>query len=257
MDYWNMRKKSHGMPIWWILDGMSPSDVLAAYTFTNRNSASDALKDLTGHGYNLSNSNAGWSSANGFGMSVSEDKYLDNWSLRNAGIASIVMKITGGWYYAGTPLTGGWGGASVWLNMPFEVQSFWPYHYGFGIAHSNGLSIDYESQYATGTLARENTRINGSSPTSGVIGFTNSGWGSLYLNGSGVSLSNAYGSGAAYSGPWTRYYAADIPRLIGGTGTQAQGCTIQGSFTVRGMAVYKKSLSASEHSAISERMKFV
>lgn len=258
MDYWSLKRKNPGPPLWWSLDGRSSANVLAAYTFTNRNSASDALKDLTGHGYHLTNNNATWSSSGGFWTCVNESRYLDNSSLRNAGIKSVVMKLSNAWNANGNPLTGGWGGASVWLKMPFEVQSFWPYHYGFGVAHSNGLSVDYESPYGTqGTLARANTRINGTSPSSGVIGFTNSGWGSLYLNGSSVSLSDAYGSGSSYSGPWTRYYASGIPRLIGGTGTEAQGCTIQGTFTIRGMAVYSKELSASEHAAIAARMKFV
>ena len=240
----------------WRADGISESNCLAAYRFKGSANATTALTDLTGHGYTMGNNGCGWSSADGFGVSVSESKYLDNGSLRSAGIASIVIKIAGGWLAAGTPLTGGWGGASVWLKMPFEVQSFYAYHYGFGIAHSNGLSVDWPPQYGmTGTLSPENVRISGGGmPTEGVIGFTNSGWGSLFYNGNSVGLNNAYGSGGSYSGPWTRYYGANIPRLVCGTGTSAQLCTISGVFNVEYLAVYNIALSQAQHAAISYNM---
>lgn len=233
---------------WWLSDTVSESDVLAAYSFKGADSSTEALKDLSGNNRTLTNSGCSWGSSQGFWVDSSH--YLDHSSLRSSGsIKSIVMKITSPFTGNYKVITGGWGGLSVWLRTPFETQSFaWKYT-GFGIGHTNGLSIDYNNPDigVHGTLARENLRI-GSEIGGCVLGISNTGWGAAYINGSGKSLSNAKSGNY----PWTRWQKGqvDIPRLVGGTGTVGSGVVMNGHFLIEYLAIYNRVLSASEHAAI-------
>ena len=261
MKYLERRKRSSAGELFWLLPGMTYADTLAAFRFTNVNTESDAKTDLTGHGYTLGNGDAygnhkcSWDSGNGFYVDFGH--YLDNSDLRGAGVRSLVMKIWGGGVTANLPLTGQWANTSVWVKTPFETASFWPYSAGFGIAHQNGLSIDYENpdQGIYGTLARQNVRTAGNTVyTDGVIGISLDGWGKLYRNGSEVSLNNAVaGNDSAYPGPWTRFESAGLPLLVGGTGSTDHH-TYSGHFYITYLAVYSRVLSGDEQAAIAAKM---
>lgn len=229
---------------WWLSDTVSESDVLAAYNFKGADSSAEALKDLTGNNRTLTNSGCSWSS-NGFYVDGSH--YLDHSSLRSSGsMKSIVMKISGVWGGNYKALTGNWGGISVWIKTPFCILSYAWRYYHTGVAHGAGTSIDATSGSAN--LARENVRLmNGE--ISGVVGFSNTGWGALYQNGSAVGLSNAKDNNGK---PWTWWQTTNvgIPRLVGGTGKVSSDVVMNGYFTIEYLAIYNKVLNASEHAAI-------
>lgn len=250
MDYLALRKRTVSSgSLWYSLDGYSDANVLGAWKFNKRNSESDALKGLT-NGRTLSNSGCAWSSGNGFYVDGSH--YLDHSSLRSSGnMKSIVMKISGAWGGNYKALTGNWGGISVWLKTPFQWGSFaWAYYHS-GVAHGAGTSIDSTSGSAN--LARENVRLMGGELGNGVVGFSNTGWGALYKDGSSVSLSNAKDSNGH---PWTWWQTTTvgIPRLVGGTGAISEGVVMNGYFYVSALAIYDVVLSAAQHEKIYKQM---
>lgn len=246
MDYWTLKKKPHGDPLWWSLDGVSDANCLAAYRFNSRNSEAEAKKDLTNKYGDISNSGCSWSSGNGY--YVNNTNYIDQSTLRSASIKSIVLKISGVWAGNYMALTGNWGGVSVWLKTPYDIQSFETHFDSTGVCHGNG---------SNGTLGADAVRLMNGELGAGIIGLTNSGRGVLYYNGSAVSLHNA----ASGSYPWTRFRAADIPRLAGGASntTRASGTTVEmnGHFYVRALAAYNKELSAAEQQKIYTQMLFI
>ena len=149
-------------------------------------------------------------------------------------------------------LTGNWGSPNigVWLKTIFETATFWTHAQDTGVSHNNG-----NDEQALGQAA---LRLANGELGNGIYGFTNSGAGVLYHNGSAVSLRNATGTHGANQGPWTRFRAAGIPRLVGGSGdmTDSSGnpVAMNGHFYVRAIAAYSKELSAAEHQLIYKNM---
>lgn len=247
---------------WFTNNGTIPvSNVLGAYSFKGAASAADALKDLTGHGKTLTNNGCSWSSGSGFWISIGPKQYLDSSALRAAGIKSFVMKIANGnaHQYAATALTGNWTGTNVniWLNTPFCCQSFSYWNSGgLGIAHQNGLSVEYSNDYGVkGTLPMNYVRLD-SAYSNGVLGFTLSNE-TLYNNGSAIGMSNASKSG---KGNWHGFIAAGVPRLIGGVAEPGANNgrwdwlgkhSFNGAFNVLYAAFYNINLSQTQHSQIA------
>ena len=259
MNYLERRKRMTAGELFWLLDGMTYAQCLGAYRFKGAiNTAADALKDLTGHNNNLSNSGCSWSASNGFYVPM--QSYLDQASLRSSGsIQTVVMKISGASHNnAALPLTGNWGGVGVWLSTPFTTGNFWyEQSLTLGVTHGNGLSVNYQTDYTHGTLPRTSVQTAGSFYSSGVIGFTLSSE-SVYVNGSGIGKSIA-----TYSshGEWSGYIAAVVPRLVGGynDGSGSGWASLSnhsfgGAFSIHAMAIYSKALSASEHRQVYQKM---
>lgn len=247
MDYWMIKKRlAASGSFWWSPDGVSDTDCLAAYRFTARNSEIEAKKDLLGKSGDIANSGCSWSAGNGY--YINNTNCLDQSTLRSSGIKSIVLKIANVWAGNYMALTGNWGGVSVWLKTPFDVQSYATKFQNSGVCHANG---------SPSTQGADAVRLMSGELSAGIIGLTNTGRGVLYYNGSSVSLHN----GTDGSNPWTRFRAADIPRLVGGAGntTSASGTTVlmNGYFYVRAIAVYSKELSAAEQLRIYQNMQFI
>ena len=247
MDYLSARKKlGTAGSLWWSLNGMNDANCLAAYTFVNRITEADAKKDLTRKYSDITNNGCPWSSGNGYYINGSS--HLDHSSLRSAGIKSIVIKVTGVWAGNFMALTGNWGSPNigVWLKTLFETASFWTHAQDTGVSHNNGND---EQAFGQAALRLANGELN-----NGIYGFTNSGAGVLYHNGSAVSLRNATGTHGANQGKWTRFRAAGIPRLVGGygdmTGSDGASIAMNGHFYVRAIAAYNKELSSTEQRAI-------
>lgn len=252
MDFLNRRKRSAAGALFWLLDGMSYADTLGAWRFQGVNTEADAKADLTGHGNTLTNSGCSWSAASGF--YVNNSNYLDQSSLRGSGqMKSIVMKIANDWNGNYHCLTGNWGGISVWLKTPFETASFYFHYQDGGVAHGAGISVDATT--GSNKIARENLRLTTGELTAGVIGFSNSGWGLLYKDGTALSLRNGTATSGSYQGPWTRWQSAQvgIPRLVGGTGS-VNSVTMNGYFYIQYLAVYSRVLTQAEHAAIAAKM---
>ena len=272
MDYWAHKKKYPGEPAWWLINGVTNANVIAAYKFKKRNSQSDALKDLTGHGNTLTNNGCSWASGSGFTVSMENRNsvtahYLDNSTVRS-NCNSIVMKIASVSRTFALPLTGGWNGnLAVWLNTPFATQSFWYDNSGSaGITHGNGMNA---SMREDGTLARTSVQLatTGSYGSGGTIGFTKNGE-VLYLN--AVASSKAVASyvhpQGGDHGEWTAFWSAGIPRLVGGNPPQyndsasynsAAHWIFAGSFSILAMACYNVNLSAYQHQEAYKNMLFI
>ena len=244
MNYLQQRKRMvSGIGMWWLADGMSEGNCLAAYQLKGRYSQADALTDMTGHGYGLTNSGGSWSS--GSGMYLAAGAYLDNGGLRGSSTKSIIIKVVSSWAAHVCPLTGGWGNINVWLATSFCTKSFAYVAGGVGIGHQNGLSVLYDS----GGLPMSYVQLCNTSQT-GTFGFTLSGE-ALYRNGTGVSKYIAHHDSYGSDTQWTGFIAANLPRLIGG---RAHGSTtgkwndegnlgVTGNFTVSAFAVYNINLS--------------
>ena len=254
------RRMTVGEPLWWSLDGVSNTGVIGAWKFKNRDSSSQALIDISGKGTELtySGGSGDWSKSNGFTISVDNQsgsvvtKYLDNSTVRSS-CKSIVMKIQGVNRSLITPLTGNWGGISVWLNTPFTTQAYnYEYSGSAGIAHGNGEN---------GNIARTSVQLatTGSYGADGVIGFTLDGE-SLYKNGTKSSKAVA-----TYSnhGEWTGYFCANYPKLVGGSAptynsgasySSASHWKFGGSFKILALACYSKKLNDADHANLSKRM---
>ena len=241
---------------WWSAQGaIAASNVLAAFNFKGAASETAALKDLTGHGNNLSKSGATWSTANGFNLSPT--KYLDNSSLRSNS-RSIIMKISSGGHGGGALPLGSCGGLGLWLSTPFCTQSFWYEVSGLpGVTHQNGLSVEYRG--GAGNLPMNYVRIGSSFYGGHVLGFTYSGE-TLYANGSAISLNNASYNREPYwmHGNWTGFICSQVPRLAGGYNdgsgsgwSSLSNVTFAGSFNVEYLAVYSTNLTAALHSVIA------
>ena len=176
MDIFSVKRRMNvGGPLWWSLDGVSDANVLGAWRFKGRNTKAAAVTDLTKNNRTLDGQgDCSWSQSSGITVSVENRnsvtaRYLDNSTIRN-NCKSAVLKISGINRLAGTPLTGGWGGISVWLNTPFATQSFWYDNSGkAGIAHGNGRSVN-----AGGSLARTAVQVatTGDYGSACTIGFT-------------------------------------------------------------------------------------
>lgn len=237
---------------WWTLEGtISDSSILGAYNFKGASSASNALTDLSGHGKTMTNSGCSWSADNGF--YVSNSNYLDQSSLRSSGnIKSIVMKISGVWGGNFMALTGNWGSPNigVWLKTIFETALFWTHVQDTGVSHANGND---EQTFGAAALRLANGELG-----DGVYGLTNTGTGVLYHNGSSVSMRNATATSGANQGPWTRFRAADIPRLVGGYGdmTDSSGnpVAMNGHFYISHLALYSIYLVSSQHYVLSAKL---
>ena len=88
---------------WWCPNGISTSDVLAAYLFKGKSSDTEALKDVTGHGYNLTKVTENGhtptlSSANGYYFDEvwgTLSGYLNNDSLNGKTIKCIIVRYSG------------------------------------------------------------------------------------------------------------------------------------------------------------------
>ena len=254
MDYFAMKKRAGGTePLWWSLDGVSDTNCLAAYTFANRYSEADAKKDLTRKYGDIINNGCTWSQSNGY--YVDSSKHLDQSTLRSAGIKSIVIKVTNVWAGNFMALTGNWGSPNigVWLKTIFETALFWTHTQDTGVSHNNG-----NDEQALGAAA---LRLSTGELGAGIYGFTNTGAGILYHNGSAVSLRNATATQGANQGPWTRFRAAGLPRLVGGYGdmTDSSGnpVVMNGHFYVRALAAYNKELSAAEQLLIYQNLQLI
>lgn len=262
MDIFSVRKRSGEMQsIFWRTPTMSDSDVLAVYQFKGAATEALSLKDLSGHGRDISNYNAEWSASNGF--KCTPWRYVTHGIRSDA--KSIVLRISGASTGNGALPLCSIGGRSLWLSTPFLTQAFNYIHSGtFGVTQDgNGLSVDYSSGGVTGDLPRNHVRIAGSTYTSGVFGFSYStGVGTAYRNGSEISLSNA-----KYNGNnWTGYISTSVTRMCGGNEDDtANGSdsskwdylgkqNFAGSFNVLYLAVYNISLSAGQHAAIATLM---
>lgn len=248
MDYFSTKKRlASSGSLWWSLDGLSDANCLAAYSFVNRYSVDDAKKDLTRKYGDITNNGCLYMSNAGF--YINNSNYLDQPTLRSSGnIKSIVIKVTDVWGGNFMALTGNWGSPNigVWLKTIFETALFWTHVQDTGVSHANGND---EQTFGAAALRLANGELG-----DGVYGLTNTGTGVLYHNGSSVSLRNATATSGDHQGPWTRFRAADIPRLVGGSGnmTDSSGNPIvmNGHFYVRAIAAYSKELSAAEHQRI-------
>lgn len=253
MDYFAMKKKAGGTePLWWSLDGVSDTNCLAAYTFVNRYSEADAKKDLTRKYGDITNNGCPWSSGNGF--YVNGSSHLDQSSIRSSSIKSIIIKITGVWAGNFMALTGNWGGVSIWLKTIFETMTYWTHTQDTGVAHGN---CNPENPLGAAAVRLANAgELN-----AGVYGLTNSGAGTLYHNGNVVSMRNATATSGVNQGPWSRFRAAGIPRLVGGYGdmTDSSGNPVimNGHFYVRAIAAYNKELSAAEQLRIYTNLQLI
>ena len=232
----------------WRIDGLAASHCIGAFKFKGAASASEALKDLSGHGNTLSNSGCSWDSS---GFSVPAGGYLDNGTIKGS-CRSIVAKIASSWAGNLCPLSGGWGGINVWLGTPFCTKSFAYVYAGIGVGHGNGLSTLYG-----GSLPMSYVTI-GSGSTNGAIGFTLGGE-VLYRDGSVVSRVVAHHDSYGSDTQWTGFIAANLPRLIGG---RAHGSTqgrwddegnlspYVGNFKITAFAAYDVDLSQAQHQAV-------
>ena len=83
-----------GMSKWYIVPGLSMSDCIAAYKFKGARNETEALTDLTGHGYNLAkNLNPEWNASKGYNL---KDGFLNNSSLRDVDkIGTVVIRYSG------------------------------------------------------------------------------------------------------------------------------------------------------------------
>ena len=264
--YWFSKRKYPGEPPWWLINGIINENVVAAYKFNGRNSVSEALKDLSGHGNTLTNNSCSWSASDGFTVSVANQgsvtaHYLDNSSVR-ASCKSIVMKIASVSRIGILSLSGGWNGLSVWLSTPFATQGWWYENSGAaGFAHGNGINTD---QRPDGTLPRTSVQLatSGNYGSGGTIGFSGTSE-AIYLDGTASSKAVAT---FPDHGEWTAYWSADIPRLIGGIPplydsgaayNSAAHWIHNGSFTVQAFAAYNVDLNASQQADAYKNMMYI
>lgn len=280
MDYFDRKKRfAGGGPNFWMTDTISYSEVLAAYRFKGAASADSALTNLVKAAtYKLTNSGCGWSSGNGFNVSIetwgntlnNAGHYLDNSSLRSAGIKTMIIKIASANINRALPLTT-FGGMSAWLNMPVAYATFayGDYSQGFGIAHQNGTSSMYNG--GSSGLAMDLVRESGANYSDGVIGINlnNAGTETAYKNGTAINLSVATSATWSKDGDhrWSGFIAANVPRLIGGfqNSTADPGAhwanvtnhSFVGSYNVLAMACYSRLLSQTEHQNICRLMQAV
>ena len=257
MNYLQQRKRMvSGIGMWWLADGMSEGNCLAAWQFKNRYTQADATKDMTGHGYALTNSGCAWSSS-GFNTScISHGSnggcYLDNASLRSNG-KTIIWKIVGASHSGYAAPLGTIGSVGIWTSTPFMTQSYWLEVSGqIGKTHQNGHSAD---------IGADKVKIGGWQGD-GVFGFTLSGE-ALYKNGNAISLSNASYPG---HGNWTAFICSSVPRLVSGyvnvtANTRNTGAWnylgsygFHGAFTIQALAVYSINLTQAQHQAIYKKM---
>ena len=241
---------------WYLTDGINESNVIAAYKFIERSSVNDALRPVNERNTNMvltrsNSSEVTWDSVDGF--YISWGNYLDNSSLRSAGINSLILWYRGGNTINSThamPITGNWDvPISIWLNMPYTVQSY-AYRY------TNAVSVGKDN--GNGSTARKSSSKYGNA----VIGLSynrSTGNYTLYKNGTKVEMSKITDSNNyAISG----FVAADVPRLIGGNADTSSSSHWDdlghwnwgGYFNCRYCIAYSSVLNATQHDAIYKQL---
>lgn len=248
-----------GSGAWWCPNGFDASVCLAAYDFKTSVDQSDALRDITGHGYNLSidGSNVTYNQGSGFyfggGWSNGHGK-LNNSSLINQSVQSIIIRFSG--------LSGN-------LNFLSRVNN------GFGVIVNEGTTtgadpytitdIHYkECQYYTwwdeGSDATRSVFVHGpnNSRSAGIFG-TNRAWGDPRYYGSSANIGEVYRDGvketASTYGRWTNGPGAEGSWKAVFGGGYASGWNVPyGSFTIVAGAFFNRWLTEAEHLAIAESL---
>lgn len=224
---------------WWA----DPS-CLAAFRFRGAASEAEALKDWTGHGYDLAkNGSPAWNAANGFSF-TSGSPYLQNASLNNQAIYTIVVRYASLSYSSSTGSTffakPGGSNDNAWLAAQLSYAYYW-----------NGEWIDVNSSYpAWLTSFKGNAgsnsplvyrRGNSRLPSGGVFGADRGG--GMYVN--GVARSSSQVS-RAHENLSTQRLNHDRATL---------GRSGPGSFILLGAAFYSQALDALTHARINQNMR--
>lgn len=261
-DY--LRKKRDALlmasGLFWLPSGMSQANVISAYQFKGVSSESDALTDITGHGYNLTKSSQTyngntysptWSGSNGFTFAEVYQGlcgYLDNSSLDNQDIKCAVIRfsnltldnrgylITAGGS-AGTAqlmaactygdINGiqfkGAGFASIWGNASGTPKGHW----------------DYSSSVVT----------------SGVLGVNFGGSGALYKDGSLLTVTRSANANS--------YFGADVSTKQGHTfGNSHADISDLNNARHAGKKIqcavfFSVALTTTQHKEVAERMAII
>lgn len=261
---------------WYLADGVGESSVIAAYKFIGRTTESVASHPISEYAnlhsnFDLSKSgNVTWDTTTGFYI-PGINSYVDNYSLRQESVQSIVLRVNGinynSNYYVAMPLTGNWpSDIGIWLKMPYVTNGFmyWATP-NIGVTHGNEqhFHLDYSTSPASIVIDSPLTGALSVADfySDGIFGYTKDG-DAFYRNGTNVAHNIIpYGYGD-YSGSYGHTYIMNgVPRLLGGS-VSLDGSTSggwddpdhwqwSGSFYCSYLALYSVKLTPSQHEEIA------
>ena len=233
---------------WWLPPNFVPDDCICAYQFKGAGDESTALSDLTGHGYTLSKSyavpgNTVWNNNTGFYLGGADGAHwrpahaLDNSSVPKTQIRSVVVKYQ---------TAGGLVQQIAYSIHHFDEGTLFSFNTGWYDGNEG-------RDYSVNTHQRPNSIPHISSDF--IVAGHNLGWGhgggaaesfridqysEIYLSGSKVNINNTFSS--SQTSWWGNLFGAN-----GAPGNV-------GSLIVVGGAFYKRWLTASEMSYISDQI---
>ena len=211
---------------WYLTDGITENNVLAAFKFVHRLNDDQALtqvneKNLVNGSTPIKLSTSGSPVRNNdTGYYVPFNSCLDSSALRACNISAIVMRISdvslgsnsrqGYQQHTALPLTGNFisgSNFSIWLSMPYTRAAWYYWATGCLATSGPGGTTNGGNPWDPTTLKTSGTQV-----WNGVIGYTKSG-GVTYRNGNSLTMNNLV---ALDGGTPSGFVATQNSKLIGG-----------------------------------------
>lgn len=244
---WKKKALLMGTGQWWKPSGMADTDCYAAYQFRHAIDQNDAIRDLTGHGYDLKPSGT-FTPGVGF-----RGGWLRNTALTNQNVMAIVIRYENA------------SGNDVWLsrvNAHFGVtyQYSWPHGGPYEVATDYAVG-GFTSWWDEGSSASRTMMIYQkplNNPSNGVVGVNRSSGTQYttenkyppYIN--GVTTQNV--SIVAHWNQDGVSYGSGAYAVFGGARGWGSENYPHGSVTFVAGAFYTRHLTAEEHAFVAEQL---
>lgn len=230
---------------WYLADNLTENDVLCAYQFVNRRTASDALVNInTGESYalTLSTDTITWNTETGFTFPASGTPQLQNPLLISNAGSGIMGSIRGavfGYHIDTTSTNEFCGGIVLSWQKSLMIR-------GMYMNSSHDKTAIGRPAIYHGSLTIRSTPTNLSPSTYGVIGGSwkanaSDGAPQLYIDGDKITNQTTY----------TYTYPTDAPVTFGGIG-QTSGNNVP--FNMTCVAFYKKELTDTQQSQLASKI---
>lgn len=244
---WKKKALLMGTGQWWLPSGMADTECYAAYHFIHAVNESDALRDLTNHGYNLTKSgDITWNKDTGFVWvnHLSGQHTLNNSNLSNQTVKSAVIR------YADA-------GSNVWFTAVNGSRfNMCRNYYRYGNEGALWGLLGGFNWWDEGSTRGRNclNGITAPNPNSGVFGY-NQAWGDQRYS----SVSNpgeCYVNGVRYAVNQGNNGFNNAPDNCGGVfgGAAAGNGVNYNGFKIIAGAFYSRWLTPEEHAFVAEQL---